>query len=35
MYVYSLAAAVPEVNTWALMLTGLGLVGLGIRRRRG
>ena len=33
LYVYSLAAAVPEVNTWALMLTGIGLVGLGIRRQ--
>ena len=33
LYVYTLAASVPEVNTWAMMLTGLGLVALGIRRR--
>ena len=34
LYVYTMAAAVPEVNTWAMMLTGLGLVALGIRRRQ-
>jgi len=27
------AAAVPEPATWALMLTGLGLTGLSLRRR--
>lgn len=27
------AAAVPEAATWAMMLTGFGLVGFGLRRR--
>ena len=30
-----MAAAVPEAREWALMLTGLGLIGLQARRRRG
>jgi choice-of-anchor C domain-containing protein len=29
------AAAVPEPATWALMITGMGLVGAGLRRRAG
>ena len=31
---YTLTAAVPEAETWGLMLAGLGLVGLAARRRR-
>jgi hypothetical protein len=27
--------AVPEVDTWAMLLAGLGLVGVAVRRRRG
>lgn len=27
------AAAVPEASTWAMMLAGFGLIGLGLRRR--
>jgi choice-of-anchor C domain-containing protein len=30
----SLAAAVPEPATWAMMLLGFGAIGLGMRRRR-
>ena len=28
-------AAVPEANTWAMLLAGLGMVGVATRRRRG
>ena len=28
-------AAVPEADTWAMLLAGLGLVGVATRRRRG
>jgi hypothetical protein len=28
-------AAVPEADTWAMLLAGLGLVGVAARRRRG
>ena len=31
---YSVAAAVPEAETYAMMLAGLGLVGFMVRRRR-
>jgi hypothetical protein len=34
-YAYSFAATVPEVETWAMMLVGLGLVGLRLRRKTG
>lgn len=35
-YSYAITAApVPEVSTWALMLAGLGLVGMQLRRRDG
>jgi MYXO-CTERM domain-containing protein len=25
---------VPEADTWAMLLAGLGMVGLGVRRRK-
>ncbi|MGI4881000.1 MAG: Npun_F0296 family exosortase-dependent surface protein [Janthinobacterium lividum] len=31
----SVAAAVPEPATWAMLITGMGLVGVSLRRRRG
>lgn len=34
-YAYAFAATVPEVQTWAMMLVGAGLVGLRLRRRAG
>jgi len=33
LYVLEPVAAIPEPGTWALLLTGLGLVGAGVRRR--
>ncbi len=32
--VFRVITAVPEASTWAMMLTGFGLVGVGARRRR-
>lgn len=32
---YSLTGAVPEPMTWAMMIMGFGMVGAGLRRRRG
>lgn len=32
--VSAIAAGVPEPATWAMMLTGFGMVGFGMRRRR-
>ena len=31
---FAVITAVPEASTWAMMLTGFGLVGVGARRRR-
>lgn len=31
-YVFSLAAAVPELSTWAMMVVGLGMIGVLVRR---
>ena len=31
---WQVAAAVPEPESWAMMLAGLGLVGLSLKRRR-
>ncbi|MFN3370399.1 MAG: choice-of-anchor E domain-containing protein [Sphingomonadaceae bacterium] len=33
-YAYLPTAAIPEPQTWALMIAGFGLMGLGLRRRR-
>jgi hypothetical protein len=33
-YVLSFTNAVPEPTTWAFMLTGFGMVGYSLRRRR-
>jgi len=33
MYTFTMTTAVPEAETWAMMLAGLGLVGLQLRRR--
>ncbi len=33
-YAYAYAATVPEVETWAMMLVGAGLVGLRLRRKQ-
>jgi hypothetical protein len=34
-HVFLLTPAVPEPGTWAMLLTGLGMLGFGARRRCG
>lgn len=34
LYTTSAAAAVPEAATWAMMIMGVGLAGIGLRRKR-